>query len=54
MQNQIFWNDYAGDNDFDAGPQLSQGDLNKALTAGNAIDSPGASTGEGFPHTQYL
>ena len=49
---QISANQYAGMQGFGAGPALSQGDLddlNKALTAGSAINNPGASPGEGFP-----
>ena len=57
----VSWRDYQGMADF--GGLFNQGDdgysqahtsadvdaLNKALTAGSAIDNPGSSPGEGFP-----
>lgn len=52
MNDMISWRDYEGLSGFGAGPQMTQGDLddlNKALSAGSAINNPGAAAGEGFP-----
>jgi hypothetical protein len=52
MNDMISAKDYEGLSGFGAGPAMSQGeleDLNKALTAGNSINNPGSSPGEGFP-----
>lgn len=51
MMDHVSWKDYDGVDGFGAG-QFSQQDLdhlNKALTAGNDINNPGAAPGQGFP-----
>lgn len=53
MNDNISYKDYEGlDGGYGAGPAFSPqelADLNKSLTAGNAINNPGASAGESFP-----
>lgn len=52
MNDMVSARDYEGLSGFGAGPAMQQGDLddlNKALTAGSAINNPGSSPGEGFP-----
>lgn len=49
---QISWQHYEGLEGFGAGPNLSPselGELNKALSAGNDVNNPGAAPGQGFP-----
>jgi len=52
MNEQISWKDYEGLDGFGGGSLGSPetlSELNKALTAGQAINNPGASFGDGFP-----
>jgi hypothetical protein len=47
----VSWQDYEGVDGFGAGPGFTENDLshlNKALTAGNDINNPGAAPGQGF------
>ena len=52
MSNMVSWKDYEGVDGFGQGPGFNQSDLdhlNKALSAGNDINNPGAAPGQGFP-----
>lgn len=52
MNGNVGWADYDGMHGFGAGPSFSAEQLeaiNKALTAGNSVNNPGSSPGEGFP-----
>jgi hypothetical protein len=46
--NQVSWKDYEGVEGFGAATQQDVDELNKALTAGQAIQGPGGTAGDGF------
>ena len=48
MADFVSWSDYEGVEGFGLSSQSEVEQLNKALTAGSAVNNPGASPGEGF------
>lgn len=49
MDNMVSWRDYQGLDGFGTTVSADVADLRKALTAGQDINNPGTSAGEGFP-----
>ncbi|MCU0912943.1 MAG: hypothetical protein MUC88_00095 [Planctomycetes bacterium] len=49
MQGNVSWRDYAGVEGYGVPSPDDLADLRKALTAGQSINNPGVSAGEGFP-----
>lgn len=49
MHGNVGWRDYAGLQGFGQATAEEVGDLRKALSAGQDVNSPGVSAGEGFP-----
>jgi len=49
MQGFVSWRDYQGLSGFGSATSGDVADLRKALSAGQDVNSPGVSAGEGFP-----